>query len=32
VYDGMWTGILAPVWAIMHPAHAWRIFVPIPPK
>lgn len=32
IYDEMWAGILAPVWAIMHPTQAWRIFVPIPPK
>ena len=25
-------GIFAPFWAIMNPKHAWRIFVPIPPK
>jgi hypothetical protein len=32
IYDEMWAGILAPVWAIMHPTQAWRILVPIPPK
>src|SRR5262245_40611119 len=26
VYDEMWTGLLTPVWAILHPAQAWRIF------
>ena len=28
----VWGGIAAPFWAIMHPKHAWRIFVPIPPR
>jgi hypothetical protein len=32
VYDRMWGGILTPVWAILHPAEAWRVFLPIPPK
>jgi hypothetical protein len=32
VYDRMWGGILAPVWAILHPAEAWRVFLPIPPE
>ena len=32
VYDDMWGGILAPVWAIMHPTQAWRILLPIPPE
>jgi hypothetical protein len=32
VYDEMWGGVLAPVWAILHPTQAWRIFLPIPPK
>jgi hypothetical protein len=32
VYDGMWGGLLAPVWALMHPTQAWRIFLPIPPE
>jgi hypothetical protein len=32
VYDEMWGGILAPVWAVVHPTQAWRIFLPIPPK
>ena len=32
VYDEMWGGILAPVWALMHPTQAWRIFLPIPPE
>jgi hypothetical protein len=25
-----WTGLAAPVWALLHPAQGWRIFVPIP--
>lgn len=32
VYDEMWGGILAPVWAVMHPTQAWRIFLPVPPR
>jgi hypothetical protein len=28
----VWGGIGAPVWALLHPTQAWRIFVPIPPK
>jgi hypothetical protein len=32
VYDRMWGGILAPVWALVHPTQAWRIFLPIPPE
>jgi hypothetical protein len=32
VYDEMWGGILAPVWAILHPTQAWRILAPIPPR
>jgi len=32
IYDGMWGGLLAPVWALMHPTQAWRIFLPIPPE
>ena len=32
VYDGMWAGILAPVWGVLHPAEAWRILLPIPPR
>jgi hypothetical protein len=30
VYDQMWGGILAPVWAVLHPTQAWRIFLPVP--
>jgi hypothetical protein len=30
VYEEMWGGILAPVWAVLHPTQAWRIFLPIP--
>jgi hypothetical protein len=29
---GVWTGLAAPVWALLHPAEAWRIFLPIPPE
>jgi hypothetical protein len=25
-------GIVAPFWALMHPAQSWRILMPIPPK
>jgi hypothetical protein len=25
-----WTGLAAPVWALLHPTQGWRIFVPIP--
>jgi hypothetical protein len=28
----IWPAIAAPFWAIANPKHAWRIFVPIPPK
>jgi len=28
----VWTGLAAPVWALLHPAQAWRIFLPIPPE
>jgi len=28
----VWTGLAAPVWALLHPAEAWRIFLPIPPE
>jgi hypothetical protein len=28
----VWGGLAAPVWAILHPAQAWRIFLPIPPR
>lgn len=27
----VWGGIAAPLWAVLHPAHAWRIFAPLPP-
>lgn len=27
-----WTGLAAPVWALLHPTEGWRIFVPIPPE
>jgi hypothetical protein len=26
-----WGGIAAPVWAVLNPTQAWRIFLPIPP-
>lgn len=32
VYDDMWGGVLAPVWAIMHPTQSWRILLPVPPE
>ena len=28
----VWGGIGAPLWALLHPTQAWRIFLPIPPK
>ncbi len=28
----VWGGLAAPVWAILHPAQAWRIFLPVPPR
>jgi hypothetical protein len=28
----VWPGLAAPVWALLHPAQAWRIFLPIPPE
>ena len=28
----VWGGIAAPVWAMLHPSEAWRIFLPVPPK
>ena len=32
VYDEMWGGVLAPVWAIFHPRQSWRILLPVPPE
>jgi hypothetical protein len=32
VSQEVWGGLAAPFWAILHPAQAWRIFLPIPPK
>ena len=32
VYEKMWGGVLAPIWAVLHPTQAWRIFLPIPPQ
>jgi len=26
----VWGGLAAPVWALLHPTQAWRIFLPIP--
>ena len=28
----VWGGIAAPLWAVLHPTQAWRIFLPIPPE
>ena len=28
----VWGGIAAPVWAVLNPTQAWRIFLPIPPE
>ena len=27
----VWPAIAAPIWALLHPLQAWRIFVPMPP-
>lgn len=27
----VWPGIAAPVWALLNPTQAWRIFAPLPP-
>lgn len=27
----VWPAIAAPIWALLHPTQAWRIFLPIPP-
>lgn len=27
----IWTGIATPVWALLHPLQAWRVFLPFPP-
>ena len=32
VYDEMWGGVLAPIWALMHPTQSWRILLPVPPE
>jgi hypothetical protein len=32
VTQEVWGGPAAPVWALLHPKEAWRIFLPIPPK
>jgi hypothetical protein len=32
VTQEVWGGPAAPVWAVLHPKEAWRIFLPIPPK
>jgi hypothetical protein len=32
VTQDVWGGPAAPVWALLHPKEAWRIFLPIPPK
>jgi hypothetical protein len=32
VTQEVWGGIAAPLWAVLHPTQAWRIFLPIPPK
>lgn len=28
----VWSGIAAPVWAMLHPLQAWRILAPLPPE
>lgn len=32
VTQEVWGGLAAPLWAILHPAQSWRIFLPIPPR
>jgi hypothetical protein len=32
VSQEVWGGIAAPVWGLLHPTQAWRIFLPIPPR
>jgi hypothetical protein len=32
VTQEVWGGIAAPLWAVLHPTQAWRIFLPIPPE
>ncbi|MBL8269140.1 hypothetical protein [Steroidobacter sp.] len=27
----VWPGIAAPIWAVLNPTQAWRIFTPLPP-
>src|SRR5690606_27441013 len=27
----VWPGLLAPIWAVLNPTQAWRIFAPLPP-
>jgi len=27
----VWPGLGAPIWALMNPTQAWRIFAPLPP-
>lgn len=27
----VWRGLLAPIWAVLNPTQAWRIFAPLPP-
>jgi hypothetical protein len=27
----VWSGLGAPFWALLHPAQAWRILLPLPP-
>jgi hypothetical protein len=31
VTPNVWGGIAAPLWAVLHPTQAWRIFAPLPP-
>lgn len=31
VTPNVWGGIAAPIWAVLHPTQAWRIFAPLPP-
>jgi|ADGO01.1.fsa_nt_gi hypothetical protein len=31
VTPNVWPGIAAPIWGILNPTQAWRIFAPLPP-
>jgi hypothetical protein len=31
VTPNVWGGLATPLWAVLHPTQAWRIFAPLPP-